>query len=158
MTWLRRLLLGQPHPIVGAWYVDAVAPYRPHLVTFVETEPGRGVLIFSNPTNVQDGPNASIKVTDSTGHGHWRVARGLVVGTMWQENALQPARTRGPRLAVTFKLNVQARVYGSREFSGPGIAELLDLDGELIEPAQPTYLTGRRLDVRERTLSQVPRS
>jgi hypothetical protein len=148
VTWLRRLLIGRPHPIVGAWYVDAVAPYRPHLVTFLETSPGEGVLIFSNPTNVQDGPNASVKVTDSTGHGHWRADGQTVRGTMWQENARQPERVRGPRLAVSFRLRVQAQSYGANEFSGPGIAELIDPDtGQVIE-APDTFLVGNRLPFR----------
>lgn len=155
MNWLRRWLLGRAHPIVGAWYVDAVAPYRPHLFTFIETNPGEGLVFSTNPTNVQDGPNASIAVTDSVGMGHWRAERGKVVGTMWQENALQPARTRGPRLAVTFVVEVQARVYGSREFSGPGVAELIDpVDGQVIEKPD-TYLNGRRLEIRQRAINWV---
>lgn len=135
--------------IVGAWFADAVAPYRPHLVTFIQTGRNMGVLIFSNPTNVQDGPNASVKVTDSTGHGRWRRVGDWIEGTMWQENALQPERVRGPRLAVTFRI----KVTSPTTFRGPARAELIDpASGRVIEDV-PSFLDGTRLATRRSTLT-----
>ena len=130
-------------PFGGPYYVLAEAPYGPHLMTFHDD----GTMTSTNPTNVQDGPSASVKVTDSLGMGLWRWDdRYHVLITMVQENANQPARTRSVRL------HVSARVKVDREgnFAGPAIAELLAMvdDSAIVEAVVEhprSYLQGRKL-------------
>ncbi len=143
-------------PFGGAYYVLAEAPYGPHLMTFHDD----GTMTSTNPSNVQDGPTAGVKVTDSLGMGTWRWIghRHHVLITMVQENALQPARARGPRL------HVSARVEVDREgnFAGPAIAELLLMVedsatmAEVLE-ANRSHLQGRKLEERFTRLSSADR-
>jgi hypothetical protein len=139
-------------PFGGAYYVLADAPYGPHLMTFNAD----GTMTSTNPTNVQDGPAASVKVTDSVGMGSWRYdGREHVLITMVQENANQPARDR------SLRLHVSARVKISRDgdFEGPAIAELLAMDGDSkrtdsVVEANRSYLQGSKL--RERFAHLAP--
>jgi len=143
----------------GVYYVQAQAPYVPHLMTFHDD----GTMTSTNPTNVQDGPNAGVKVTDSLGMGTWRWMRlqdgWRVLITMVQENALQPARARGPRLHVTALVDVLAQ---GDEFDGPAVAELLEMQEQgprvvsVIE-APHSHLTGWRLQERVDQLSRDDR-
>lgn len=151
----------------GAYYVQAEAPYVPHLMTFHDD----GTMLSTNPTNVQsvvalETDAGSILgaqllgTTDSVGMGTWRWDdRNHVLITMVQENANQPERTRGARLHVSARV----RVYpGGDEFDGPAIAELLVMQEQgprvvKVEGAVRSHLTGWRLPERFDQLSREDR-
>lgn len=129
--------------IVGAWEVDAIgAPYVPHLFTFHDD----GTMLTTNPTNVQEDPEAENGGTnDSVGMGVWEVlnegGQKYIVGTFEQLNANANDHTPADKLSVTFKLSVE-----DDSFDGPAIAEL----GPFTAPAT---LEGTRIVLDEDALS-----
>lgn len=91
--------------IVGAWRVNANgAPYVPHLFTFTSD----GVVLTTNPTNVQEKPTAAHGGTnDSVGMGTWARDGKWVVGTFYQLNAYADDHTAADDLEVRFRVQVQ---------------------------------------------------
>lgn len=131
--------------IVGAWYVDAVgAPYVPHQFTFHSD----GIVLTTNPTNVQEDPNAPHGgANDSVGMGTWRLAKEhgkrYVVGTFEQLNANADDHMPADKLSVTFKVSVD-----DGGFEGPAIAKL----GGLTAPAT---LEGTRILIDQDALDDL---
>lgn len=129
--------------IVGAWEVDAIgAPYVPHLFTFHAD----GTMLTTNPTNVQEDPEADHGGTnDSVGMGTWELRNEggtkYIVGTFEQLNAFADNHEPADKLSVTFKLTVD-----DDAFEGPAIAEL----GPFTAPAT---LEGTRILIDEDALS-----
>jgi len=126
-----------PHTdIVGAWEVDADAPYRPHLFTFSAD----GNMFTTNPTNVQENPTANHGGTnDSVGMGQWKVVSEngtkYVVGTFEQLNAFADNHQPTDKLSVSFKVTVDGD-----SFDGPGVVHL----GSFVVP---THISGTRINV-----------
>lgn len=110
------------HSIVGAWEVDADAPFRPHLFTFHED----GTMTTTNPTNVQEDPSDPHGGTnDSLGMGSWKVEKDhdtkYFVGTFWQLNAFADNHQQTDTLKVSFKVQLTDDGHG---FDGPAVVHL----------------------------------
>jgi len=119
--------------IVGAWEVDAAAPYRPHLFTFHAD----GTMTSTNPTNVQESPDRPHGGTnDSLGMGSWRLEKQgearYVVGTFWELNALADSHQPTDTLKVSFKVQLTNDGAG---FDGPAVVHI---GTDVI----PSHLTG----------------
>jgi hypothetical protein len=122
--------------IVGAWEVDAAAPYRPHLLTFNED----GTMLTTNPTNVQENPaNPHGGTNDSVGMGTWQLqkkqGKTYVVGTFEQVNAFADNHQPTDKLSVSFKV-----VVDNSSFDGPAVAKVG-------ADAQASHLTGTRIKI-----------
>ncbi len=108
--------------IVGAWLVDADAPFRPHLFTFHAD----GTMTTTNPTNVQENPLAPHGGTnDSLGMGSWKLQKenntDYFVGTFWQLNAFADNHQSTDTLKVSFKVQLTNNGQG---FDGPAVVHL----------------------------------
>lgn len=106
---------GNKDMIIGAWLVEAEAPFKMHLFIFHED----GTMITTNPSNVQENPKLFHGGTnDSLGMGIWKVEKiqgeNYVVGTFWQLNAFADNHQPSDTLKVTFKINL-------KNFEGPAI-------------------------------------
>ena len=127
-----------PADIVGAWEVNAVAPYAPHLFTFNSD----GTMLSTNPTNVQESaarPHGG--TNDSVGMGTWKVVRDhddrYIEGTFVELNALADNHQPTDKLSVSFKVQVQDDSNG---FDGPASATVGS-------ETNPSHLTGTRIQV-----------
>lgn len=120
--------------IVGAWEVDADAPYRPHLFTFNAD----GTMFTTNPTNVQeDAGDPHGGTNDSVGMGTWRIQKDhdvkYVVGTFEQLNAFADDHTPTDKLSVSFKITVD-----NDAFDGPAVVKLGSF-------TVPSHISGNRI-------------
>jgi len=118
--------------IVGAWEVDADAPYRPHLATFHAD----GTMTITNPTDVQV---VSSNTNDSVGMGVWQLENNngqkYIVGTFEELNATADTHHPTDTLYVSFKLTVNGDT-----FDGPAVAKLSTF-------TVPSHLSGSRIVV-----------
>jgi hypothetical protein len=133
--------------IVGAWEVDADAPYRPHLFTFHSD----GTMSSTNPTNVQESLTALGGGTnDSVGMGAWKVTTEgndhFVVGTFEELNAVATTHLPTDTLSVSFKVKLSA---DGKTFDGPASAKLGT------SAAVDSHLKGNRVTIDANAVSHL---
>jgi hypothetical protein len=102
--------------IVGAWEVNAQAPYVQHLFTFNSD----GTMLRTNPTDVQVN---SSNTNDSVGMGTWQEVKhgntSYVEGTFEELNAFADTHQPASTLYVNFKVTLSG---DGTTFDGPASA------------------------------------
>jgi len=136
-----------PADIVGAWEVDADAPYRPHLFTFHAD----GTMTSTNPTNVQENVSRPHGGTnDSLGMGVWKVVQDgsdrYVVGTFEELNAFADNHQPTDTLSVSFRVELTNNGDG---FDGPASATVGS-------DTFPSHLTGVRIHIDQNAVNALP--